>query len=48
MMRKEFPRPIYEGEIPDGNDQLGLLLLGLTGDQVLEPSYLYEAKSKKH
>jgi methylmalonyl-CoA mutase len=27
--------PAYQGELPKGNDGLGLLLLGVTGDQVL-------------
>ncbi|MBL7963762.1 MAG: methylmalonyl-CoA mutase family protein, partial [Flavobacteriales bacterium] len=34
-------RPRYNGEIPQGNDGLGLLLLGITGDQVL-PKEVYE------
>ncbi|MEM1418698.1 MAG: methylmalonyl-CoA mutase family protein, partial [Myxococcota bacterium] len=29
------PRPRYQGELPEGNDGLGLLLLGVTGDEVL-------------
>lgn len=33
-------RPQYHGELPEGNDGLGLLLLGVTGDQVL-PSDIY-------
>ncbi|RPA68116.1 methylmalonyl-CoA mutase [Cyclobacteriaceae bacterium YHN15] len=32
---KGVPRPMYNGQIPDGNDGLGLMLLGVTGDQVL-------------
>jgi len=28
-------QPQYDGELPDGNDGLGLMLLGVTGDQVL-------------
>ena len=28
-------RPSYQGELPQGNDGLGLMLLGVTGDQVL-------------
>ena len=28
-------RPSYQGELPEGNDGLGLMLLGVTGDQVL-------------
>ncbi|MCB0359658.1 MAG: methylmalonyl-CoA mutase, partial [Bdellovibrionales bacterium] len=30
------PQPLYRSEIPHGNDGLGLLLLGTTGDRVLE------------
>jgi isobutyryl-CoA mutase len=41
-----LPRPSYEGELPKGNDGLGLLLLGLTGDQVLEPAVYAELKAK--
>ncbi|QQR87328.1 MAG: methylmalonyl-CoA mutase family protein [Flavobacteriales bacterium] len=33
-------RPQYHGEVPKGNDGLGLLLLGITGDQVL-PKEVY-------
>ena len=31
-----LPRPAYHGELPKGNDGLGLLLLGCTGDEVLD------------
>jgi methylmalonyl-CoA mutase len=41
-----LPRPRYEGNLPEGNDGLGLLLLGLTGDQVLEPKVYAELKDK--
>ncbi|MFM9028401.1 MAG: methylmalonyl-CoA mutase family protein [Bacteroidota bacterium] len=34
-------RPLYQGELPEGNDGLGLMLLGVTGDQVL-PSDVYQ------
>ncbi|MFN2139165.1 MAG: methylmalonyl-CoA mutase family protein [Candidatus Promineifilaceae bacterium] len=34
-------RPYYRGELPEGNDGLGLRLLGITGDQVL-PQDVYE------
>ncbi|MEO0897863.1 MAG: methylmalonyl-CoA mutase family protein [Bacteroidota bacterium] len=34
-------RPRYEGELPEGNDGLGLMLLGVTGDQVL-PMDVYQ------
>ncbi len=37
-----FPRPRYHGDLPPGSDGLGLMLLGLAGDQVL-PSDVYEA-----
>ncbi|MFB1483871.1 methylmalonyl-CoA mutase family protein [Corallococcus sp. RDP092CA] len=32
-----LPRPRYQGELPQGNDGLGLLLLGVSGDEVLPP-----------
>jgi methylmalonyl-CoA mutase len=35
------PRPSYQGELPPGNDGLGLMLLGVSGDQVL-PAEVYE------
>jgi len=34
-------RPAYQGSLPKGNDGLGLMLLGVTGDQVL-PHDVYE------
>ena len=34
-------RPVYRGELPEGNDGLGLMLLGVTGDQVL-PKEVYD------
>ncbi|MDZ7742683.1 MAG: methylmalonyl-CoA mutase family protein [Bacteroidota bacterium] len=34
-------RPQYNGELPRGNDGLGLMLLGVTGEQVL-PKEVYE------
>jgi methylmalonyl-CoA mutase len=34
-------RPTYQGDIPEGNDGLGLMLLGVHGDQVL-PKEIYE------
>jgi methylmalonyl-CoA mutase len=34
-------RPVYNGELPEGSDSLGLMLLGVTGDQVL-PADVYE------
>jgi len=38
---KEAPRPTYQGELPAGNDGLGLMLLGVSGDEVL-PQETYE------
>ncbi|MFQ5507041.1 MAG: methylmalonyl-CoA mutase family protein, partial [Planctomycetota bacterium] len=34
-------RPRYSGELPEGHDGLGLMLLGITGDEVL-PAEVYE------
>ncbi|MDD2982463.1 MAG: methylmalonyl-CoA mutase family protein [Crocinitomicaceae bacterium] len=34
-------RPAYQGGLPEGNDGLGLMLLGVTGDQVL-PADVYQ------
>src|SRR5690606_39615879 len=33
---KGMEPPSYRGSLPDGNDGLGLMLLGITGDEVLE------------
>ena len=38
---KGVDRPKYYGDLPNGNNGLGLMLLGITGDQVL-PSDVYE------
>ena len=35
------PRPRYQGELPEGSDGLGLMLLGVSGDEVL-PRETYE------
>lgn len=43
---KGLPRPQYNGTLPEGNNGLGLMLLGVTGDQVL-PKDIYE-KIKQH
>ncbi|HSR61675.1 MAG TPA: methylmalonyl-CoA mutase family protein, partial [Robiginitalea sp.] len=37
---KGLDAPVYAGELPEGNDGLGLYLLGITGDQVL-PARVY-------
>ena len=43
---KGIARPKYRGELPEGNNGLGLMLLGVTGDQVL-PKHIY-AEIKKN
>jgi methylmalonyl-CoA mutase len=43
---KGIQRPTYNGKIPDGNDGLGLFLLGLTGDQVLSKEVYQNIKAK--
>lgn len=43
---KGIERPRYNGELPEGNDGLGLLLLGLTGDQVLPADVYQDIKVK--
>ncbi len=40
--QKGIARPQYQGELPEGNDGLGLMLLGVTGDQVL-PKDVYDS-----
>ncbi len=42
---KGLERPRYNGELPKGNDGLGLMLLGVTGDQVL-PKEVYASIKK--
>ncbi len=41
-----FPRPTYDQEIPEGNNGLGLMLLGLTGDEVLDTTIYNQLKAK--
>ncbi|HHB79264.1 MAG TPA: methylmalonyl-CoA mutase [Saprospiraceae bacterium] len=43
---KGIARPVYRADIPKGNDGLGLMLLGLTGDEVLAPDVYAELKAK--
>ncbi|MEQ9376656.1 MAG: methylmalonyl-CoA mutase family protein [Imperialibacter sp.] len=38
---KGMTQPVYSGAIPEGNNGLGLMLLGVTGDQVL-PADVYQ------
>jgi isobutyryl-CoA mutase len=37
---KEISQPTYQGQLPKGNDGLGLMLLGISGDKVL-PKEIY-------
>lgn len=41
-----LPRPAYRGELPKGNNGLGLMLLGVTGDEVLPADVYQEQKAK--
>ncbi len=41
-----LPRPEYRGEIPHGNSGLGLMMLGITGDQILEPEVYQRIKAE--
>ena len=41
FLRQNSKRPSYQGDLPEGNDGLGLMLLGITGDQVL-PTEVYD------
>ncbi|MXN90519.1 methylmalonyl-CoA mutase [Flavobacterium sp. Sd200] len=43
---KAIERPRYNGELPQGNDGLGLMLLGVTGDVVLPPDVYNDIKIK--
>ncbi|MCY2688483.1 methylmalonyl-CoA mutase family protein [Salinimicrobium sp. TH3] len=44
--KKGMEQPKYRGELPEGNDGLGLMLLGVTGDQVL-PADVYADIKKR-
>ena len=43
---KKTKRPSYQGELPEGNDGLGLFLLGVSGDQVLPENVYHKIKVK--
>ncbi|MCP2026181.1 methylmalonyl-CoA mutase [Flavobacterium sp. HSC-32F16] len=43
---KGIARPVYQGDLPEGNNGLGLMLLGVTGDQVLPLDVYNEIKVK--
>ncbi|CAM1363954.1 B12 binding domain/ArgK/methylmalonyl-CoA mutase family protein [Tenacibaculum litopenaei] len=42
---KGLERPRYNGDLPEGNDGLGLMLLGVTGDQILPAEVYAEIKT---
>ena len=43
---KGLKRPSYVGDLPEGNDGLGLLLLGVTGDEILDADTYKTLKEK--
>lgn len=43
---KNIVQPSYNGSLPEGNNGLGLMLLGLTGDQVLPADIYASIKAK--
>ena len=44
--KKGIARPKYNGDLPEGNNGLGLLLLGVTGDEVLSKEIYNDIKVK--
>ncbi len=44
--KKGVTRPSYQGDLPEGNNGLGLMLLGVTGDQVLPLNIYTDIKIK--
>ena len=44
--KKGIARPKYNGDLPEGNNGLGLLLLGVTGDEVLSKEIYNDIKIK--
>ena len=43
---KGIKRPVYKGALPEGNDGLGILLLGITGDEILPADIYQKLKAK--
>jgi len=43
---KGVKRPEYQGELPEGNNGLGLFLLGITGDEVLQNDIYQKIKTE--
>ena len=44
--KKGVQRPKYQGDLPEGNNGLGLMLLGVSGDQVLPESVYNQIKKE--
>jgi len=44
--KKGVVRPKYQGDLPEGSDGLGLMLIGVTGDQVLPAAVYKKIKSR--
>ncbi len=44
--QKKVKRPAYQGDLPKGNNGLGLMLLGVTGDEIL-PNAIYQKIKKE-
>ncbi len=44
--KKKEARPSYFGKLPEGNNGLGLMLLGVTGDQVLPKNVYHDIKQQ--
>jgi methylmalonyl-CoA mutase len=44
--KKGVLRPAYQGPLPEGNDGLGLMLLGVTGDKILPTEVYSRIKSE--
>ena len=43
---QNLARPTYSGDLPEGNNGLGLQLLGLTGDEILDKEVYEDIKAK--
>jgi len=44
--KRGLQRPVYKGILPEGNNGLGTMLLGITGDEVLTPEVYNNLKQK--
>ncbi len=44
--KRGVARPTYQGDLPEGNDGLGLMLLGLTGDLILPEDVYHDIKKR--